>query len=328
LSAADRLAVTSVGGDDQSRDKILTTENTTVANTSPRVSVLMTCFNAGSTIESSARSIISQTFTDWELVVVDNCSTDNSLVVVQNLNDKRIQIIALDANRGRTPALKVALEAARGEFIAILDADDVSDPQRLQLQTEFLDKNKSVVVVGSWYRNINSASELISEVQTPTRSIDVVRRLASDNPIVNSSAMFRAESARTVGGYDQRYLYAQDFALWLALATIGELAILPKFLVDIRRVQSSLSAISSNSLILTRDGYELYRQAQNLSGLNLHARLRGRRTIGLYGLLFSWRSLRAGNIVRALGLLLQNLWALPLAIFELLRKGFNSFKSL
>jgi len=328
LSAADRLAVTSVGGDDQSRDKILTTENTTVANTSPRVSVLMTCFNAGSTIESSARSIISQTFTDWELVVVDNCSTDNSLVVVQNLNDKRIQIIALDANRGRTPALKVALEAARGEFIAILDADDVSGPQRLQLQTEFLDKNKSVVAVGSWYRNINSAGELISEVQTPTRSIDVVRKLASDNPIVNSSAMFRAESARTVGGYDQRYLYAQDFALWLALARFGEIAILPNFLVDIRRVQSSLSAISSNSLILTRDGYELYRQAQNLSGLNLLARLRGRRTIGLYGLLFSWRSLRAGNIVRALGLLLQNLWALPLAIFELLRKGFNSFKSL
>ncbi len=134
-SAADRLVVTSVGGADQSRDKILTTENTLVANTSPRVSVLMTCFNAGSTIESSARSIIAQTFTDWELVVVDNCSTDNSLVTVQNLNDKRIQIIALDANKGRTPALKVALEAARGEFIAILDADDVSDPQRLQLQT-------------------------------------------------------------------------------------------------------------------------------------------------------------------------------------------------
>ncbi len=288
----------------------------------------MTCFNAGSTIGSSARSIITQTFTDWELIVVDNCSTDDSLVVVKNLNDNRIRIVALETNQGRTPALKIALEAARGEFIAILDADDISDPQRLLLQTEFLDKNKSVVVVGSWYRNINSDGELINEVHTPTKSIDVVRRLASDNPIVNSSAMFRAESARTVGGYDQRYLYSQDFALWLALATIGEFAILPKFLADIRRVQSSLSAISSNSLILTRDGYELYRQAQNLSGLNLLAKLRGWRTIGLYGLLFSWRSLQAGNMVRALGLLLQNLWALPLAIFELLRKCFNSFKSL
>ena len=288
----------------------------------------MTCFNAGSTIGSSARSIITQTFTDWELIVVDNCSTDDSLVVVKNLNDNRIRIVALETNQGRTPALKIALEAARGEFIAILDADDISDPQRLLLQTEFLDKNKSVVVVGSWYRNINLDGKLINEVQTPTKSIDVVRRLASDNPIVNSSAMFRAESARTVGGYDQRYLYSQDFALWLALATIGEFAILPKFLADIRRVQSSLSAISSNSLILTRDGYELYRQAQNLSGLNLLTKLRGWRTIGLYGLLFSWRSLQAGNMVRALGLLLQNLWALPLAIFELLRKCFNSFKSL
>jgi len=288
----------------------------------------MTCFNAGSTIESSARSIISQTFTDWELVVVDNCSTDNSLVVVQNLNDKRIQIIALDANRGRTPALKVALEAARGEFIAILDADDISDPQRLQLQTEFLDKNKSVVVVGSWYRNINSDGELINEVQTPTKSIDVVRRLASDNPIVNSSAMFRAESARTVGGYDQRYLYSQDFALWLALATIGEFAILPKFLTEIRRASTSLSATKSNSLILARDYYELFTKAQKLPALTLSDKLRGRRTIGLAGLLYALISLQAGNIVRAFGLLLQNLWALPLAIFELLRKFFNSFKSL
>ncbi len=288
----------------------------------------MTCFNAGSTIGSSARSIITQTFTDWELIVVDNCSTDDSLVVVKNLNDKRIRIVALDTNQGRTPALKIALEAARGEFIAILDADDISDPQRLQLQNEFLDKNKSVVVVGSWYRNINLDGELINEVQTPTKSIDVVRRLASDNPIVNSSAMFRAESARTVGGYDQNYLYAQDFALWLALATIGEFAILPKFLTEIRRASTSLSATKSNSLILARDYYELFTKAQKLPALTLSDKLRGRRTIGLAGLLYALISLQAGNIVQAFGLLLQNLWALPLAIFELLRKFFNSFKSL
>jgi hypothetical protein len=155
-----------------------------------------------------------------------------------------------------------------------------------------------------------------------------MRRMASDNPIVNSSAMFRAESARAVGGYNQKYLYAQDFALWLALANFGELAILPKFLTDIRRVKSSLSSISSNSLILTADNYELYRQAQNLSGLTFLNKLNGRRTVGLYGLLYAWRSLQARNFIRALGLLIQNLWALPLVAFELLRKGFNSLKSI
>jgi glycosyltransferase involved in cell wall biosynthesis len=301
----------------------------TSANTdTPKVSVLMTCYNAALTIEESLRSIIAQTFTNWEIVLVDNCSTDNSLTVVKNLNDDRIRIIALDKNHGRTRALDVALENARADFVAILDADDISSRDRLQQQFDFLTNNKNILVVGSWYRNIDQHGNMINEVQTPITSVDVMRRMASDNPIVNSSAMFRAESARAVGGYNQNYLYAQDFALWLALASIGELAILPKFLTDIRRVKSSLSSISSNSLILTADNYELYRQAQNLSGLTFLNKLNGRRTVGLYGLLYAWRSLQARNFIRGLGLLIQNLWALPLVAFELLRKGFNSLKSI
>ena len=288
----------------------------------------MTCYNAALTIEESLRSIIAQTFTNWEIVLVDNCSTDNSLTFVKNLNDDRIKIIALDKNHGRTPALAIALENAHAEFVAILDADDISSQDRLQQQSDFLTNNPNILAVGSWYRNIDQYGNLINEVQTPTTSIDVTRRMASDNPIVNSSAMFRAESARAVGGYDQKYLYAQDFALWLALANFGELAILPKFLTDIRRVKSSLSSISSNSLILTADNYELYRQAQNLSGLTLLDKLHGKRTVGLYGLLYAWRSLQSRKIVRAFGLLIQNLWALPLVAFELLRKGFNSLKSI
>lgn len=279
-------------------------------------------------MQESINSIIAQTFTDWELVLVDNCSTDNSLTVVKDLHEDRIRIIALDKNHGRTPALAIALENARAEFVAILDADDISSRDRLQRQFDFLTNNKNIVAVGSWYRNINQHGDLINEVQTPTTSLDVVRRMASNNPIVNSSAMFRAESARAVGGYDQKYLYAQDFALWLALASIGELAILPEFLTNIRRVTSSLSSISSNGLILTADNYGLYRQAQDLSGLAFLDRLRGKRTIGLYGLLYAWRSLQARSIVRALGLLIQNFWALPLVVFELLRKSFNSLKSI
>lgn len=288
----------------------------------------MTCYNAASTIELSVRSIIAQTFTNWELVLVDNCSTDNSLTVVKNLNDDRIRVIALDKNHGRTPALAIALENAHAEFVAILDADDISSQDRLQQQFDFLVNNKNILVVGSWYRNIDQQGNLIKEVRTPTASVDVMRRMASDNPIVNSSAMFRRQSAQSVGGYNQKYLYAQDFALWLALAKIGDLAILPKFLTDIRRVKSSLSSISSNSLVLTSDNYELYRQAQKLPGLSLLNNLSGRRTVGLYGLLFAWRSLQARNVVRALALLIQNLWALPLVAFELLRKGFNSLKSI
>ena len=293
----------------------------------PKISVLMTCYNAALTIEASVRSIIAQTFTNWELVLVDNCSTDNSLAVVQKFQDSRIRIIALETNHGRTGALNIALNSALAEFVAILDADDISDPERLQMQNDYLDNNSKVVAVGSWYRNIDRDGKLLSKVKTPTSSINIVRQLASDNPIVNSSAMFRSESARSLGGYNPKYLYSQDLDLWLGLATLGEFAILPRYLTSIRRTATSLTNTPHFGLARTCDLYILYRRAQGLDGLRVIDRLKGKRTIGLCGLLYAWQSLRAGNIVRAVGLIITNLWAIPLAIIELLRKGFNSIKS-
>ena len=292
----------------------------------PKVSVLMTCYNAASTIEESVRSVLAQTFVDFELVLVDNCSTDDSMSIVRKLADQRIRIVALDKNYGRTAALNIAFNNARGRYIAILDADDTSTADRLRLQVDCLDQNSELVLVASWYRNIDASGTLINEVKTPTAHSEIIQRLAFENPIVNSSTMFRLSSAQYVGGYDQRYLYSQDFALWLKLAQIGRLQILGQYLSDIRRVSTSLSSTASSGLNLAGEGYELYKRAQGLEGLRAIDRLRGQRTIGLYGLLYAWRSLRAGNVVRAIGLTITNLWAIPLAIVELLRKGFKFFK--
>ncbi len=287
----------------------------------------MTCYNAGLTIEASVRSIIAQTFTNWELVLVDNCSTDASMAIVKQIGDTRIRIISLDRNHGRTPALNFGLNNAHGEYLAILDADDLSTPDRLQLQVDCLDKNSKLVLVASWYRNINSADELINEVKTPIQHLDLVRALASNCPFMNSAVMFRTDSARKLGGYNEKYQYSQDLDLWLGLATLGEFAILPRYLTSIRRTATSLTNTPHFGLARTRDLYILYRRAQGLEGLRVIDRLKGKRTIGLCGLLYAWQSLRAGNIVRAVGLIITNLWAIPLAIIELLRKGFNSIKS-
>jgi glycosyltransferase involved in cell wall biosynthesis len=293
----------------------------------PKVSVLMTCYNAASTIEESVRSVIAQTFSNWELVLVDNCSTDDSIAIIRQIGDARIRITQLERNHGRTPALNIGLNNARGEYLAILDADDLSTPDRLQLQVDCLDNNPNLVLVASWYRNINSGGKLINEVKTPTQHLDIIRRLALDNVIVNSSSMFRLASAKAVGGYEVEFSYSQDFALWLALSQTGKFAITPKFITDIRRTSDSLSSISTGSLSLASDCYALYRRAQGLEGLRMIDRLKGTRTIGLYGLLYAWRSLRAGNVVRAIGLTFTNFWAIPLAIIELLRKSLKSFKT-
>lgn len=292
----------------------------------PKVSVLMTCYNAAATIEESVRSILAQTFTDWELVLVDNCSTDNSIELVRQINDSRIRIIDLHKNHGRTPALNISLNNARGEYIAILDADDTSTEDRFRLQVDCLYKNPELVLVASWYRNIDAFGNLINEVKTPTQHLEVVRRLASNCPFMNSAVMFKSESIRILGGYDPRFKYSQDLALWLGLATLGEFKILPKFLTNIRLTATSLTNIPSFGLARTHDAYVLYKRAQGLDGLRIIDRLRGQRTIGLYGLLYAWRSLRAGSVVRAVGLLIANFWAIPIAVIELLRKGFKSRK--
>jgi len=292
----------------------------------PKVSVLMTCYNAASTIEESVRSALAQTFTDFELVLVDNCSTDESISIVQKLADPRIRIVALEKNHGRTPALNIALKNARGQYIAILDADDTSTNDRFALQVECLDQKSELVLVASWYRNIDSSGKLINEVKTPTTHLDVVRRLASNCPFMNSAVMFRAESIRSLGGYDETFAYSQDLALWLGLATLGKFEILPKFLTNIRLTSTSLTNIPSFGLARTHDAYFLYKRAQGLDGLRIIDKLRGQRTIGLYGLLYAWRSLRAGNVVRAIGLTITNFWATPIALFELLRKGLKFFK--
>ena len=292
----------------------------------PKVSVLMTCYNAASTIEESVRSALAQTFTNFELVLVDNCSTDESISIVQKLADPRIRIVALEKNHGRTPALNIALKNARGQYIAILDADDTSTNDRFALQVDCLDQKSELVLVASWYRNVDSSGKLINEVKTPTKHLEIIRQLVFDNPIVNSTTMFRLSSAQNVGGYNRRFLYAQDFALWLELSKIGKLHIISRFLTDIRRANSSLSSIALRGLSLSGEGYVLYKRAQGLDGLRIIDKLRGQRTIGLYGLLYAWRSLRAGNVVRAIGLTITNFWAIPIALFELLRKGLKFFK--
>ena len=291
----------------------------------PKVSVLMTCYNAASTIEESVRSVLAQTFTDFELVLVDNCSTDESISIVEKLADPRIRIVALEKNHGRTPALNIALNNAHGQYIAILDADDTSTADRFALQVDCLDQKSELVLVASWYRNVDSSGKLINEVKTPTEHLDVVRRLASNCPFMNSAVMFRAESIRSLGGYDETFAYSQDLALWLGLATLGKFEILPKFLTNIRLTSTSLTNIPSFGLARTHDAYVLYRRARWLDGLRLIDKLRGQRTIGLYGLLYAWRSLRAGKVLRAVGLTITNFWAIPIALFELLRKGLKFF---
>ena len=300
---------------------------TNEVSTTPKVSVLMTCYNAASTIEESVRSVIAQTFTNWELVLVDDLSDDNSMELIEKLGDPRIKIKKLPTRHRRTKALNQGFRLCIGEYIAVLDADDIAHPTRFEKQVRLLDSDPSLVGVGTWFTNIDAQGRELSRSEFGSDPTAINRSLASNSRLVHSSMMYRRESAEVFYGYDEKFEYSQDFALWLSLSEVGALTVIPEHLTKLRRLSNSMTLGRDYSLNLVSDAYVLYRRAQGLEGLRVIDRLKGMRTIGLYGLLYAWRSLRAGNVVRAIGLIITNFWAIPLAIIELLRKSLKSFNT-
>jgi glycosyltransferase involved in cell wall biosynthesis len=286
----------------------------------------MTCYNAAATIEESVRSVLAQTYTDFELVLVDDLSSDNSISLIEKIDDSRIKIKKLASRHRRTKALNQGFNLCRGEYIAVLDADDIAEPTRFEKQVKVLNSDQKIVGVGTWYIDIDPNKSEISRTALTTNSKEIRSNLAYENPLPHSSMMYRREFAKKVGGYDESYDYAQDYALWLALSQFGQFTVVPEYLTKMRKLPNSMTLGRDYSMNSVLDGYSLIRKAQSLTGVRFSHRLKGICTIGLYGLLYAWRSLRAGNIVRAIGLAITNFWAIPIALFELLRKGLKFFK--
>src|SRR5690242_13776714 len=136
----------------------------------PRVSVLMTIYNPGPFLAPAIESLLAQTFADFELIAIENGSRDGGLEIARHFaaGDRRIRLIELPENIGRVPALNRALNEARGEYAAILDADDVAHPERLALEVAALDARPEVVMVASHARYIDGSGTVIGQHTPPT----------------------------------------------------------------------------------------------------------------------------------------------------------------
>lgn len=185
----------------------------------PRVSVIMPTYNDEHTVGSAIESILSQTFEDWELLIVDDASSDSTSQVVRAFTqDSRIKFSALEENSGSGVARNVALRGAAGEYIAVMDADDISLPLRLEAQVSEMETDKEIAVLATQVAEFGEWGGPL-EGRWPTSDSEVAaRQVAMKMPIPHPSAMFRATEIRRVGGYDERCRRAQDFALLLKLS--------------------------------------------------------------------------------------------------------------
>ncbi len=291
-----------------------------------RVSVLMTIYNAAPFLRESIDSLIAQSFPDWELIAVENGSRDESPAILASYQDPRIRVFSFPKNIGRTPALAFALGQVQGEYIAILDADDTAHPQRFSQQVEFLDKDPETVLVASWVQQMDEKGRVFKTWEPPTDPRALHECLGWIDPIVNSSAMFRRKAALAVGGFPQDYVYAQDFALILALAQYGKLAVIGKYLCKLRVYSGNMSHSSKHAMDVAVEGLRLTKYAGEKLPLSKKARRMNRSAVAKYEIRCGLAMFRSGKAFLGLTKILSALAANPDVLWtnQLFRSPFQA----
>lgn len=230
----------------------------------PRVSVLMPVFNGGRFLAAAVESIREQTFRDFELIAIDDGSTDQSACLLAQLaaSDDRIRVIR-QTNAGIVTTLNRALALAHGEYIARMDADDVALPSRLARQTVFLDDHPDVAVVGSAITLIDEEGSTIRDVDYPLFCADVSRFLIHvGNALAHPAIMMRRADIAALGGYRAAYRHAEDYDLWLQLSETRDLANLPDRLLLYRQHPAKASARHAAEQMLATKVAQLAAQAR------------------------------------------------------------------
>lgn len=211
--------------------------------TSPPLSVLLAVYNGQRYLRQALDSICSQTFSDFEFVVIDDGSTDSTLTILREYEsrDPRLRIVSRP-NKGLTATLNEGLVLARGEFIARMDDDDIALPSRFAQQVEYLRAHPDCVLVGSRVLLIDPDGLPIRESATEQthEQIDAAH-LNRGWPVVHPAVMMRTDAVRRVGGYRDQYNTLEDLDLFLRLAEIGRLANLPEVLLKYRQHFSSVT---------------------------------------------------------------------------------------
>ncbi|MEL6787439.1 MAG: glycosyltransferase [Cyanobacteria bacterium J06607_15] len=232
----------------------------------PKISVLMSVYNGSAYLQESIESILHQTYSDFEFIIIDDCSTDKSAAIIAKYaqKDRRIKLITNQTNIGLTKSLNKGLTLAQGEYIARQDADDISYPARLEKEVLVLEKSADIGLVSCNINLIDSQGNSLGKLDRACDTDIVGWYLLFYNRLAgHSQVMFRRQLVIKLRGYDEARLYSQDYELWCRLINVSNIAILPEILLKQRRHADSISASKS----LEQKKYSLEQSQQNIEGL-------------------------------------------------------------
>ena len=217
----------------------------------PRVSVVLPVYNAETWLGAAMNSILAQTFTDFELLVHDDGSTDGSLAILQEFaaRDPRV-VLTSEPNKGLIAVLNQLIAAAQGDLIARMDADDIALPERFAKQVAWLDQNKEYVLLGSSTLMIDADGRPIG-VNAAPQGHDTIddNNLRGITAFEHPSVLMRRTAVLAAGGYHAAFPHAEDIDLWLRLAEVGRVENLADVLLKYRVHDQSISALKQDEQI-------------------------------------------------------------------------------
>ncbi len=202
----------------------------------PRVSVVMAVRNGADTIEDAIESILRQTISDFELIVIDDASTDATAAIVSNFAqmDRRVIQIRNNSRLERSRSRNTGIRAAHGELVAFMDADDVSAPHRLERQLAAFTDNPSLALVGCWAHEFDSDGTFVGQFVTPTDPAMIRRDILRRNLFLTPAVVARRTALLRVGMFDEELDASEDFDLALRLVQRYPAEIVPDFLIAVR----------------------------------------------------------------------------------------------
>jgi len=234
----------------------------------PTITVLMTVYNGEKYLSEAIESILSQTYRNFEFLIIDDCSTDESANIIHSFSDERIIYQKNRTNIGQTKSLNKGIKLANGEYIARIDQDDESNNTRLEKQLSFMKKN-NCHVVGSWFNVIDSTGELMYRNKLPVDPQDIINLMTWSNPIAHSSVMMKKDELLSLNSYPEHYTHGMDMALWIKFVQNNyKIMNIPEYLINWRQHNQSSSKNTNNLILRLCEEIELLNISKNLNADN------------------------------------------------------------
>tara|TARA_B100000780_G_C21124025_1_gene455651 strand:- start:185 stop:1174 length:990 start_codon:yes stop_codon:yes gene_type:complete len=213
----------------------------------PKISIILPVYNGAIHIIDTINSILNQTMTEFELIIINDASKDNSKEIILSFIDSRIIYIENQKNLGQIASLNKGIQLSKTDLIARIDQDDVFLKEKLKIQYEYIKNNKDISVVGTWAAIIDKDNKIQRYMSSPIHHNRMVNTLLNSNPLFHPSVLIRKNIIFEMGMYSPQYKYTEDYNLWCGLVLSGhKIANIPEYLLHYR-VHDNQSSQNNNS---------------------------------------------------------------------------------